>query len=85
MSTTRMYDVYDDKDGFLMRAPLSTIRAVWMLHDDAVKRIERETSCRFDPCQVHANGKLRLGGAYVMVQRAVGALGEERFIAREAR
>lgn len=75
---TQMYDVFDDKDRFLMRTSLPVIAVVWILHREAVQRIETETNGPGGICQVHANGKLRLGGDRVIVQKAVGDLPEIR-------
>lgn len=59
--TTQLYDLYvaprDDEKAmtFLMRAPIGTLRVFLSLHDDAVRRIDRETSVDRMPCFLYSN------------------------------
>lgn len=66
------YDLYDDQDAFLMRAPLGVIAAVLDLHRDAKARAKAECAAPGGVCTLHANGRLRLGGRYCTLQEAVG-------------
>lgn len=74
----QMFDVFADNDKFLMRCSLDIIRTIWDLHPTAVKRIDAETKEPGGVCKLHHNGRPRLGGQFVMVQRAVNTLGVQR-------
>ena len=71
--TVPLYDVYDDKDAFMMRAPMDVIARVFSMHKDAVRRVDAET-LEGQISRVHFNGR----GGYVaqttsiLIQAAVG-------------
>jgi len=69
-----LYDLYDDQNKFLMRAPLGVVASVLKLQPAAVSRVKSECAPEGGVCQLHANGRDQLGGKYCIVQRAVGLL-----------
>lgn len=75
---TPLYDLFDDQQRFLMRAPLFTIGAIFKLTSLAYRCIDEQTKAEGLVYEFHMNGRPHpFSGKSFVIQRAVGARGQE--------
>lgn len=69
----RYLDVYGASDQFLLRTTMPVLIAMFSLHKDAVRRVERELKAPGGVSEIHFNGRANcLGQSHIMIQDAVG-------------
>lgn len=65
----QLYDVFNGNE-FLLRAPITTLSHVFMLHKAAEQRIVHETMMEGGQCAFSFNGRTFFGLGTVIIQRA---------------